>query len=86
MHHDFGYILQQIKLLSNRVNFEVLISQMEDVSRTYVCSHEAWLHRRKNMELGKLSESLLPPQVLCEILSSANSDQTYIRDPVEVVL
>ena len=83
VHHDYDYTLQQIKLLSNRVNFEVLISQMEDVSRTYVRSHEAWLHRRKNLELGKVSESLLPPQVLCEILSPANSDQAYIIDPVE---
>ena len=59
---DFGHVLQQVKLLSSRVNFEVLVSQLESISHRFVRSYEAWLHRRENLELGKLSESLLPPQ------------------------
>ena len=63
VHHGLSHILQQVKLLSIRVNFEVLISQLEDISHRYVRSHEAWLHRRESLELGKLSENLLPPTV-----------------------
>lgn len=83
VHQTFGRLYEQIQLLSSRVNFEVLISQFEVISHRYVRSHEAWLSRKENLELGKLTESLLPPQVLLEILSSAHSDQAYVINPIE---
>lgn len=83
LHRDLSHVLQQVKLLALRVNFEVVISQLESISHTYVRSHEAWLHRRENLELGRLTENLLPPTVLRDILSSVESVQAYVIEPIE---
>lgn len=75
--------MQQVKLLTIRVNLEAFISQLETASHKYVRTHEAWLHRRENLEMGKLTENLLPPSVLREILNSAELNGAYILDPIE---
>ena len=83
VHTDLSVILQNVKLLTTRVDFETIISQLEDVSHTYVRSHEGWLHRRENLELGRLTENLLPTEVLREPLLSAEEEQAFIIDPIE---
>ena len=69
--------------MTTRTDFETAISQLEEVSHKYVRSREAWLHRRENLELGRLTENLLPPEVLREILLSAEGEQAFIIDPIE---
>ena len=58
-----------------RFDMEMLLAQLEDVSRRFVRSHEAWLHRKENLEAGRLTENILPPTVLMEILSQDEEGQ-----------
>lgn len=61
----------RIKLMDFRIQVEFLLAQFEDVGRRYISSHEAWLHRKENLEAGRLTENLLPPTVLQGILAKS---------------
>lgn len=67
---------QQFQYISQRIDVEVLLTQIEAIGNRYVRAHEAWLHRKENLEAGRLTENILPPSVLTSILST-DDDQLY---------
>ena len=67
------------EMLVKRSEMEILISRLEDITRQFVRSHEAWLHRKENLEAGRLTENLLPPSVLESILTSERQQGQPIR-------
>ena len=67
--------------LEKKFEFEVLVSCLEDVAHRFVRSHEAWLHRKENLEAGRLTENLLPPTILESILTSEQQP----REPIHPI-
>ena len=83
MRSDMSTLQTNLDWLSTRITFETIISQLEDVSHRYVRSYEAWLHRKENLEAGRLTENLLPPTVLQEILSETEDEQAFLIQPLQ---
>ena len=67
--HNFTQLTNQrieesrraINFMSIRHNTEVVISHIEHICRDFLADHDFWLHRKESLELGRLTEALLPP-------------------------
>ena len=46
-------------------------------------SHEAFLHRKENLEAGRLTENILPHEVLKSILSNSDDGSTQMISPLQ---
>ena len=91
--HNFTQLTNQrieesrraINFMSIRHNTEVVISHIEHICRDFLADHDFWLHRKESLELGRLTEALLPPplppEVFAGISSVEQSDSTVIFQP-----
>ena len=66
-----------------RANIEEVLYQLERLGDRYVQAHEAWLHRKENLEAGRLTENILPPLVLQDILDSAAGHASQPVTPLQ---
>ncbi len=64
-------LARQLQLQTIRMDIEQILTQLEAAAQRFVRSHEAWLHRKENLEAGRLTENILPPPVLKSILNAA---------------
>ena len=62
---------------------EFILQELESSTHTYVRCHEAFLHRKENLEAGRLTENIfnLPPRILHSIglLDSGKDRRTLIQ-------
>ena len=77
LNSELSLLHQRLRVLRRRLDIELLLQQLEVITRTYVRSHEAFLHRKENLETGRLTENILPPEILQAILDS--SDDSHAR-------
>ena len=61
-------LMERVYQAEARANIEEVLYQLEHLGDWYVQVHEAWLHRKENLEAGCLTENILPPLVLQDIL------------------
>lgn len=76
-------VVSQIRNLNLKVDMEFMISQLEAISHRYVRSHEAFIHRKENLETGLLTEHLLPPSVLTTILTTSKGLPGQLIEPLQ---
>ena len=58
-----------VNRLNTRVDILDIIDHIDHMCRDYLSSHDFWLQRRSSLESGRLTEQLLPPDVLRNVLS-----------------
>ena len=65
------------------MDIEFVLQDLEAVTHDYIQSHEAFWHRKENLEAGHLTENILPPEVLKLILSNSNNGSTQMISPLQ---
>lgn len=73
----------QLRLQFRRNEIEFMINELERVATRYEQAHLAWVRRKEHLEAGRLTESLLPPTILKDILSSAAQPNSQPVDPLQ---
>ena len=73
----------QIQSLQFRARTELFISELERAGHLFLEQYSHWHQRKEHLELGRLSESLLPPDILLEILSASSHQSFEIIRPIE---
>ena len=66
-----------------RADVETLLYELDRVALRYVRSHEAFLNRKANLEAGLLTENLLPPGILFQILRSVAEENAEVIFPIQ---
>ncbi len=77
------HALHRIRVQEARTDVEVLLTQIEDATRRYITAHEAFIHRKENLEAGRLTENILPPDVLQSLLGRADNENAQFVSPIQ---
>lgn len=83
LNSEFRRTFGMLSHLRLQVNINTVISQLEDIAHRYVRAHEAWEHRKENLEAGRLTESILPPSILESILAPADAFGAQLIEPIQ---
>ena len=62
-------VQRHVNRLNTRVDILDIIDHIDHMCRDYLSSYDFWLQRRSSLESGRLTEQLLPPDVLRNVLS-----------------
>ena len=79
-------LMERVYQQEARANIEEVLYQLERLGDRYVQAHEAWLHRKENLEAGRLTENILPPLVLQDILDSAAGHASQPVTPLQCMV
>lgn len=79
----FETLTIELQVQRQRADFEMLVQEIERIGDRYEQSHLAWLHRKENLETGRLTENLLPPEILRNILTSAATQELELVMPIQ---
>lgn len=80
---DLRSLSRQLQIQTIRIDVELILTQIEAFVQSYVKSHEAWQHRKENLEAGRLTENILPPPVLISILNTASHVDAQRISPLQ---
>ncbi len=80
---DLSSIVKRIRIQERRTNIEFLLNELDKITQRFVHAHEAFLHRKENLEAGRLTENILPPSVLYDILTSAGQEMAQMIQPIQ---
>ena len=78
--HTLGSAISQVQFFQQA---ELLVSEIERFSQQFLQQHNHWHSRKESLELGRLSEHLLPPDVLAEILNTHRPTASEFISPIE---
>jgi len=79
--HDVAKLFTTVTSINRRLDAETFLYELERACQLYVQAHEAFQRRRENMAAGRLSENLLPPDLLRQVLKTIPTDKAYMVDP-----
>jgi len=80
---ELSFLHQRLKMLRRRVDIEFVLQELEGIVHYYVRSHEAFLHRKENLEAGRLTENILPPEILLSILDNPEDGRAHVVSPLQ---
>ena len=66
-----------------RMDIELVLQELEAVTHDFVRSHEAFHHRKENLEAGRLTENILSPEVLELILGNSEDGSARMVSPLQ---
>ena len=66
-----------------RHQWDSIMDQLESLTDYFLDNHQAWKTRRGNVEIGRLTESILPPDVLLNMLNLNLPVSSEIISPYE---
>jgi len=78
---DIAKLFTTVTSINRRLDAETFLYELERACQLYVQAHEAFQRRRENMAAGRLSENLLPPDLLRQVLKTIPTDKAYMVDP-----
>ena len=70
LNNGLSGVLRQIRMVRNQQATSDTVTQMLTLAQQYARHCDLWQERKTHLEAGRLTESLLPPSTLKEILSS----------------
>ena len=65
--------------------WDSIMDQLESLTDYFLDNHQAWKTRRGNVEIGRLTESILPPDVLFHMLNLILPVSSEIISPVKII-
>ena len=78
----FAEIDRNIAMLSLRHDIEVIVSHVDHLCRDFLNDFQHWLSTKENLEIGRLTESLLPPEILSGILQTIKMEDVEAVSPI----
>ena len=80
---ELSFLHQRLHIQERRMDIELMLQELESITHNYVRSHEAFLHRKENLEAGRLTENILSPEILQSILDSPGDGNVCIISPLQ---
>ena len=80
---SISHLDEELRLQQERTDVELLVSELERAAHRYEQSYGIWERRKENLEAGRLTENLLPPDILKSILKTAVGQDSTTVQPLQ---